>query len=210
MRNSAVTKASILRAAEEEFSAKGLYGARVEEIANRAKSNKRMIYEYYGNKEELYKSVIESVYARLSEREMSVLQENNDCEAAVESIIRMYYDFLSNDRNFVNIIMWENLNQAHYMKQSPNLSGLKNPLITVLHKILEKGKAENKFRKDVDAEHLSIMLITLTFSYFSNIYTLSHLMKIDMTEESRMHEHMNVVKKMLIDYIKEDSEEAAV
>lgn len=207
MRNSAITKANILRAAEEEFSAKGLYGARVEEIANKAHSNKRMIYEYYGNKEELYKSVIESVYTRLSEREELVLREIDDCETAIETIVKMYYDFLGSDRNFVNIVMWENLNKAHYMAQSEKLSGLKNPLITSMYQILEKGKKENKFRKDIDAKQLSLLLITLTFSYFSNIYTLSQLMKCDMTEEVNMQKHMEIVAQMIINYMTDRGEE---
>lgn len=207
MRNSAITKANILRAAEEEFSAKGLYGARVEEIANKAHSNKRMIYEYYGNKEELYKSVIESVYTRLSEREELVLREIDDCETAIETIVKMYYDFLGSDRNFVNIVMWENLNKAHYMAQSEKLSDLKNPLITSMYQILEKGKKENKFRKDIDAKQLSLLLITLTFSYFSNIYTLSQLMKCDMTEEVNMQKHMEIVAQMIINYMTDRGEE---
>ena len=207
MRNSAITKANILRAAEEEFSAKGLYGARVEEIANKAHSNKRMIYEYYGNKEELYKSVIESVYTRLSEREELVLREIDDCETAIETIVKMYYDFLGTDRNFVNIVMWENLNKAHYMAQSEKLSDLKNPLITSMYQILEKGKKENKFRKDIDAKQLSLLLITLTFSYFSNIYTLSQLMKCDMTEEVNMQKHMEIVAQMIINYMTDRGEE---
>ncbi len=207
MRNSAITKANILRAAEEEFSAKGLYGARVEEIANKAHSNKRMIYEYYGNKEELYKCVIESVYTRLSEREELVLREIDDCETAIETIVKMYYDFLGSDRNFVNIVMWENLNKAHYMAQSEKLSDLKNPLITSMYQILEKGKKENKFRKDIDAKQLSLLLITLTFSYFSNIYTLSQLMKCDMTEEVNMQKHMEIVAQMIINYMTDRGEE---
>ena len=55
------TKQAILKAAEEEFSEKGIYGARVDEIAAKAKINKGMIYQYFGNKEELYKTVLQTV-----------------------------------------------------------------------------------------------------------------------------------------------------
>ena len=45
------TKMNILRAAEEIFAAKGLDGARVDEIAAAAGANNRMLYAYYGSKE---------------------------------------------------------------------------------------------------------------------------------------------------------------
>ena len=61
------TKQAILKAAEEEFSEKGIYGARVDEIAAKAKINKGMIYQYFGNKEELYKTVLKNVYDRLGD-----------------------------------------------------------------------------------------------------------------------------------------------
>ena len=202
MRNAAVTKANILKAAEEEFSAKGIYGARIEEIAKKSGSNKRMIYEYYGNKEELYTVVLENAYKRLGEREEILLEHVTDCKKAIEDILRMYYDFLKNDENFVNLIMWENLNKAEYMKNSDKLSTVKNPLIESLHKILEKGKKEKLFREDINEEQLAILLITSSFSYFSNVHTLSYLMKTDLTDKEKMENRVEMVVKMILDYIK--------
>ena len=69
-RDSKKTKEAILKAAELEFAEKGIYGARVDKIASKANVNKRMLYEYYGNKEELYKTVLAIVYSRLGKKEM--------------------------------------------------------------------------------------------------------------------------------------------
>ncbi len=201
MRNAAVTKANILKAAEEEFSAKGIYGARIEEIAKKSGSNKRMIYEYYGNKEDLYTVVLENAYRRLGEKEELLLDNVTDYKKAIEDILRMYYDFLKNDENFVNLIMWENLNKAEYIKKSDNLTTVKNPLITSLHKILEKGKSEGVFRKDIDEEQIAVLLITISFSYFSNVHTLSHLMNVNLTEEDKMEKRVNMVVEMINAYI---------
>ena len=201
MRNAAVTKANILKAAEEEFSAKGIYGARIEEIAKKSGSNKRMIYEYYGNKEELYTVVLENAYKRLGEREEILLENVTDCKKAIEDILRMYYDFLKNDESFVNLIMWENLNKAEYMKNSDKLSTVKNPLIESLHKILEKGKEDGVFRKDIDEEQIAVLLITISFSYFSNVHTLSHLMNVNFSDEKMMENRVNMVVEMINKYI---------
>lgn len=201
MRNATVTKANILKAAEEEFSQKGIYGARIEEIAKKSGSNKRMIYEYYGNKEELYTVVLENAYKRLGEKEAILLENVTDCKKAIEDILRMYYDFLKNDESFVNLIMWENLNKAEYMKNSDKLQSVKNPLIEALHKILEKGKEEGVFRKDIDEEQIAVLLITISFSYFSNVHTLSHLMNLDFTDENMMEARVNMVVEMVNNYI---------
>jgi TetR/AcrR family transcriptional regulator len=52
------TKSRILAAAEKEFAAKGFAGARVDAIARRARINKRMLYHYFGNKQELFRAIL--------------------------------------------------------------------------------------------------------------------------------------------------------
>ena len=52
------TRRNILEIASEEFAANGLSGARIDEIAARTRSSKRMIYYYFGDKEGLYLSAL--------------------------------------------------------------------------------------------------------------------------------------------------------
>ena len=70
----AATRQRILDAALAEFAAKGLAGARVDEIAARAGANKRMLYAHFGNKEDLWLTVLERAYAakRAEERALRV------------------------------------------------------------------------------------------------------------------------------------------
>ncbi|MFX8605046.1 TetR family transcriptional regulator, partial [Acinetobacter baumannii] len=63
---------SILAAATAEFASKGLTGARVDEIAERAGFNKRMLYHYFGNKDDLFQAVIENVYIDVWEAEAAL------------------------------------------------------------------------------------------------------------------------------------------
>src|ERR1700722_7975419 len=66
LRNPERSRARILAAALKEFSAKGFAGARVDAIARRASINKRMLYHYFGDKEELFKAVLRR---KISERQ---------------------------------------------------------------------------------------------------------------------------------------------
>ncbi|KOU41760.1 TetR family transcriptional regulator [Streptomyces sp. WM4235] len=57
-RDSSATKARLLDAAFAEFATYGIAGARVDRIAEAAQANKRLIYVYFGNKEELFDAVL--------------------------------------------------------------------------------------------------------------------------------------------------------
>ena len=56
--DSTATKARLLDAAFAEFAQYGLAGARVDRIAEAAQANKRLIYVYYGSKEQLFDAVL--------------------------------------------------------------------------------------------------------------------------------------------------------
>src|ERR1700755_3425506 len=70
------TKRNILDVATQEFSAMGLTGARVDAIAERTNTTKRMLYYYFGSKEGLYEAVLEQVYGdiRALEQELQLAE----------------------------------------------------------------------------------------------------------------------------------------
>src|SRR5688500_1512327 len=72
------TRAAILAAATQEFTANGLTGARVDAIASRARVNKRMIYHYFGDKEGLYLAVLEATYASIRVAELELHLTDRD------------------------------------------------------------------------------------------------------------------------------------
>jgi TetR/AcrR family transcriptional regulator len=53
------TARRILAAAERQFAAQGLAGARTDEIAAAAHANKAMLYYYFGNKRSLHRAVLD-------------------------------------------------------------------------------------------------------------------------------------------------------
>ena len=59
------TRANIIDVATAEFAERGLSGARVDRIAERTQTSKRMLYYYFGDKEGLYRAVLLSYYEKL-------------------------------------------------------------------------------------------------------------------------------------------------
>ncbi len=80
------TRRRILLAAAEEFANGGLFGARVDQIARRAETNERMLYYYFGSKEQLFTAVLEHAFGALTEAERTL--ELNGI-APVEAITRL-------------------------------------------------------------------------------------------------------------------------
>ncbi len=197
------TKRRILETAELVFAEKGLYGSRVDEIADRAEANKRMLYAYYGSKELLYIAVLEEVYSRMVRWESPLLSR---CEAeGAESVIRLLihnsFEFLYENPTFVKLVMWENLNEARYLEQS-SARNIKGASFDLLKKALKSGIAQGLFRSDIDLGETVLSINQFCFSYFSNIHTFGSLMQIDFGRKEEAARRADHVADMILKYLK--------
>ena len=195
-----ITIEKLLISAENEFAEKGLYGARIDAIADNAKVNKRMIYQHFGSKEGLYSAVLKHVYMRGAQIESSVFMQDMKNSDAIRCLVKEYFHFLKNDRNFVRIIMWENLNNAEYLKNS-GAAETKTPFIKYIKKILDDGKEKGEFKKDISENQVMLSLIGGAFSYFSNIHTLSAILDYDMEKNENIEKRIKWVADALIKQI---------
>ncbi len=89
------TRRAILSAARVEFCQHGFNGARIERIARRSKSNTRMIYHYFGNKEGVYTSILESVYSEIRNQELQLDLENSSPLEGIRKLILFSFDFFA-------------------------------------------------------------------------------------------------------------------
>lgn len=194
------TKLRILEAAEIEFSEKGIFGARVDEIALKAEINKRMLYEYFGNKEDLYKTVLYNVYKRIADIDEKILSAEKDSIELIKEIIMVYYEFLATNPTFVRMIMWENLNNGKYIEESGAIN-IKDPAVKAIINIISEGKKKGVFKEEIDEQQVVLSLITFSFSYFSNIHTLSLLLKTDMTLKENIKKRTKYVSEMILNYL---------
>lgn len=200
LKKSDITRQKILAAAEAEFSEVGLYGARVDSIAERAGVNKRMIYAHFGNKEQLYITVLTLVYNRMAQAEDVLLESELSVTEMVRRIIAMYFQFLTDNPTFVRMLMWENLNQAKYI-QASGAALSKGRSLKMLSDTLSLGIHKGTFRSDLDVENVVLSINMFCFSYFSNIHTMSHLLQRDLTEASAVTRYADYVTDMVMEYL---------
>lgn len=199
-RNPEKSKAAILNAAEAEFANKGFWGARVDEIAASADINKRMIYAYFGDKEALYNAVLLNTYSKMEEVESTLIKRNLSGIELVKEIISTYFDFLYNNPNFVNILMWENLNKGKYLKKIEN-QVIERKTISYFINAIEKGKTIGIFKDDIDSYNVVLSMITTCFANFSNQYTLSRLFHTDLTNIEIIDERKKHTIKLITSYL---------
>jgi len=102
-RDSARSRERILAAALREFSERGLAGARVDRIAQRARINKRMLYSYFGAKNELYRMVMRRRFA------LRAAQLDRAAHTAPEESTVFWFQFGCRDRAWVRLLEWEAL-----------------------------------------------------------------------------------------------------
>jgi AcrR family transcriptional regulator len=163
----------ILRAAIGEFACKGLAGARVDEIAARAKINKRMLYHYFGNKEALYLAVLEAVYADLLRAEGTLDLDHSEPVEGIRRLVSFLWTYYLAHPEFISLVNNENMLGAVHLRRSKSIREMHSSLVSSLDGLLERGRAQGAFRADVDAVQLYISTAALAYFYLSNNHTLS-------------------------------------
>ena len=124
------TKRNIIEVATEEFAGKGLSGARVDDIAARTKTSKRMIYYYFGSKEGLYIAVLEEAYRKIRSVEASLDLEHQPPEKALRTLVGFTFDYQNAHPEFVRLVMNENILNGAYIARSKAIQRLNNTVIS--------------------------------------------------------------------------------
>jgi AcrR family transcriptional regulator len=167
------TQAAILTAATQEFARYGLGGARVDRIALRAKANKRMLYYYFGSKENLFLAVLERAYESIRAEEQKLrLTDLPPAEGVTQLIVFTWNYFLAHPE-FMTLLNSENLHRARHLKRSRKIEAMHSPLVATLSEVLARGAREGVFRGGVDPVQLYVSIAALGYFYLSNNHTLS-------------------------------------
>ncbi|MFP5021811.1 TetR/AcrR family transcriptional regulator [Pseudonocardia phyllosphaerae] len=195
------TRAEILDVATAEFAEQGYTGARVDEIAARTRTTKRMLYYYFGSKQGLYLAVLERAYVGIRSLERSLDVAGLTPVQAVRAVAELTFDYHETHPDFIRLVAIENIHHAEHLRGSPVLSGLAGPAVDVLGEILERGRAAGVFRDDVDA--LDVHLIISSFCVFrlANRYTFAAIFDRDLLDPARREHYRRMVGDLVVEYL---------
>ncbi|RCV59247.1 TetR/AcrR family transcriptional regulator, partial [Marinitenerispora sediminis] len=158
MRDAARTREEILDVAVREFAERGYAGARVDEIAARTRTTKRMIYHYFGGKEQLYVRVLERVYTRIRQAERELDATGLEPAEAVRHLAELSYDQQTSDPDLVRLVSVENVHRGRHLAKSEVLADLGSPVIDLIADVLRRGRERGVFRADADAVDLYMVI----------------------------------------------------
>lgn len=176
------TRDGILQAAVAEFVAQGLSGARVDAIAERTQTSKRMIYYYFNSKERLYSEVLEKLYGDIRHTESSLELDVLPPLAAIQRLVEFTFDHHDRNVDFVRIVCIENIHNGENVKQSPTIRALSQHVLQALDETLRRGEKEGAFRPGVQAVDLHMLISSFCFYRVSNRHTFSEIFQIDLED----------------------------
>lgn len=190
IRDADATQARILAAAKKEFATNGLGGARVDEIADRAKANKRMIYHYFGNKEDLFRIVLEDAYTDIRTAEQALELEHLPAREALEKLIRFTWDYYLKNPEFITLVNSENLHKARHLKKSEKIEMLFKRFVGMVGALLDRGLEEGVFRPGIDPVQLNITIAAIGYYYLTNRFTGSIVFQRDLMAPEALEERL--------------------
>lgn len=173
-------KRDILAVATAEFAAYGFSGARVDEIAARTRTSKRMIYYYFGSKKGLYLQVLEEAYRSIRDLETNLDLDTLEPELALKALVGYTFDYQNSHPEFVRLVMIENIHEAVHLRGSTAIQGLNVRVIDTLRRIIGRGQRSGKFRRGLDPIDLHLTISALAFFNVSNRATFSAIFNVDM------------------------------
>lgn len=200
-RDAARTRAEILDVATREFATKGYTGARVDEIAARTSTTKRMLYYYFGSKEQLYVAVLERAYTviRAAEQELDV--EHLDPLDAIRRLAALTFDHHESHPDFIRLVSIENIHHAQYLARSTVLPGLASTALEVLTRILDRGRAAGLFRDDVDPLDVHMMISAFCVFRTANRDTFNAIFHRDMLAADRREHYRRMLGDLVVEYL---------
>ncbi|MFE7967911.1 TetR/AcrR family transcriptional regulator [Streptomyces cellulosae] len=200
-RDAARTQAEILDVATREFARAGYDGARVDEIAAQTRTTKRMIYYYFGGKEQLFTAVLERAYGVIREAEQELDVDHLDPVAAIRRLAELTFDHHERHPDFIRLVSIENIHDAAHIASSEMLASIGSPALDVIRRILEEGQRTGLFRADVDAVDLHAMISSFCFFRVANRHTFGALFGRDLVAPEQRDHYRAMLGDMVIAYL---------
>ena len=196
------TRENILEVATAEFAEFGLSGGRVDAIAEKTRTSKRMIYYYYGNKEGLYLAVLEKAYRKIRSLESDLELADMPPDQALRQLISSTFDHDERNPDFVRLVSIENIHHAMHMKRSAEIAELNISVIRTIQEILDRGVREEIFKRQVDAIDLHMLISAFCFFRVSNRYTFGTIFQRDLSEPALYNRHKQLISDAVLAYLR--------
>ncbi len=187
------TRRDILAVARAEFAEHGLSGARVDAIAAKTRTTKRMIYYYFGSKDGLYLAVLEQAYGEIRAIEQELDLARLPPGDAIRRMVEFTFDYQEAHPDFIRLVSIENIHHGRYLAQSAAIRALNVSVIAELAAILARGEREGVFRTGLDPVDVHMLISAFCFFRVSNRHTFGALFGQDLSDPALRARHRHMI-----------------
>ena len=187
------TMLDILTVATEEFANYGLSGARVDAIAERTRTSKRMIYYYFGGKDGLYRAVLEHAFRSIRSHEAQTGVAELPPLEGLRKLVEFTFDYEETHPYFIRLVAVENINYAEHLAKLPSIREINASAIETLDGVLQRGRAAGIFRPGIAAFDLHLLITSFCFFRVSNKYSVNTIFGRDIAEAKVRNKHKRLI-----------------
>jgi AcrR family transcriptional regulator len=206
-RDRARTKRDILTVATSEFAEKGYLGARVDDIATLTRTTKRMIYYYFDSKEGLYRAALQHAYQQIIVPVERYGVDGLEPLEAIRQVGKVTFDLHDGYPYFARLISLENMNRGRFVGGDSGIEVLPRPIIPLLQRLLEEGRAQGSIRRDMDARDVHMFISSLCFFRVNNRFTFKANFSRDLMSAKLRARYRNMVGDAVVALLSSEAED---
>lgn len=199
-RNPEATRRRILSAAESEFARKGYDGARLRDVALAAGVHHALLHHYYGDKQGLFRVVVERAFAAASDQAYEALRTTSDVRELTERYIETLVDFFADNPNLVQILHFASLDKGSpaYAACEEIGQNLVRPLLEATAETVELAQREGIIRDDIGPRRLVALAMGAAAYVFQEAAFFSTFLGDDVRSPASLAEHKAATLRFLI------------
>lgn len=164
----------ILLAAEKEIAARGIDGAKVENIAREAGVTKQLVYHYFKTKDQLYCAILESVSQEPKILANLEIYSSLSPEDAVRHFINAIFDEFIAHPCYAAFTLDQALHDGEHISQASHFIPTTRAYVTkIITPILQRGIEARQFKVGLDPDITFWMIFHLSTACFLNQKVMS-------------------------------------
>jgi AcrR family transcriptional regulator len=153
----------IIDAARTVFARKGFNDAKLEDVAELAEFGKGTLYNYFDNKEALFKSVLEDSFETIKGIAVEVMGSDKPFAEKIEDFVRAELSFLFGNLDVVELMMRE----SHHLRNGNPLMQMIPQLLKIVADTISAEQKSQKILPTAEPMALATMLFNMLLGQFS-------------------------------------------
>jgi TetR/AcrR family transcriptional regulator len=199
------TEEKILEAAKNVFVAKGMEGARMQEIADEAGINKALLHYYFRSKERLFEAIFSEIFKFAFPKLSRIILSDAGIVSKIEQFVDAYIDILIEHPFIPGFVMKElNRDPSGLFKLVVKFGLDPQPVLTHIQEAMDRGEIIQ-----MKPQHLVVNVVSMCIFPFAARPILSFVVFKDDKQalETFYAERAEVIKKFVINAIVVDKKE---